>query len=527
MTALKELIKTAKKFGFLAATTDLLNRIFYKLAITHIERIYIICDIPIAPDFYTEVLSPEKISALHKQGEIQCENEQIDAVEAGDLICIGAFSGNQLCGFTWYAVYAYRYGGTMFAYFHPDFLCGFGAFVHPDYRGRGVRDAIVAKAVSHAHSLGRKGVIAAITWTNFASLRSAIRIGYQPIGLSYRCAWLPHHKHQAYYHLRTLETLTPITVAFVSTRVSPVLELLYRKSSLLLVVDAGAQTSNQTRLKDRILLRRPPQSVSDWAKARGVACVSFSAKAQHLAAAAIRDSRADFLISYTAPLFGEEILQAPRTAAINIHPSLLPDYRGGSPLPWQALREEACTGATLHLLTMKIDQGAILAQYQTALPKGLSQNAIFALARNNAARVLDQWLDEYSAHKSLSGKPQPAQSNTPFARNITLADINEDIDWHRDSAGKLFALARYLERWPSELLPPPGIGRWFPWQASRFNELSNSQSELDWRYTPTSLTLSNASGQVILRPVLNPWRLLGHWRNWRRLVRERGKNIYL
>ncbi|AFU98978.1 GNAT family N-acetyltransferase [Simiduia agarivorans] len=527
MTAFRELRQTHRNYGLLAVATDIINRIGYRFGITHVEKIFVIEELARTSEFSANVLSADEIKHLQQQGMITCDPEQITAAECGQLICIAATEQDRLCGLTWYAIQPYRYGGSTFAFFDPRYICGFGAFVHPDYRGRGVRDAIVAKAIEHANSLGRRGIIAAISWTNFASLRSAARIGYKAIGLAYCCPWLPSHRHRPYYQLRKLETTTPITTAFISTSVSAVLELLYRKSILLLVIDAAPKRPTSQNPLRRILARTQHQSVSDWAYARGVPCIRFLSDNQSTTAEAIRASHADYLISYTAPLFNEEILLAPKKAAVNIHPSLLPDYRGGAPLPWQVLREEAITGASLHLLTMKIDQGAVLAQVQSELPAGLSKKALFELARNNAARALDTWLDKHLSDSLLSGVAQPEQSDTPFARNRTLADLNRELDWHQDSTAKLFALARYLERWPTELNQPPGLLPWLPWRACSLEESCSNLHSVQWRYSWKGLQFRNAKGQITLRPSLNPLHWLSHWRNWRRLAREQGENIYL
>src|SRR5207248_7881023 len=60
------------------------------------------------------------------------------------------------------------------------------------------------------------------------------------------------------------------------------------------------------------------------------------------------------------------LLALPRRAALNMHGSLLPKYRGRSPVNWAVLRGETETGATLHYMTEKPDNGDIVGQ--TAVP---------------------------------------------------------------------------------------------------------------------------------------------------------------
>lgn len=61
----------------------------------------------------------------------------------------------------------------------------------------------------------------------------------------------------------------------------------------------------------------------------------------------------------------ENVLKSAKILAINIHPSLLPKYRGASPIPYAILMGEKETGVTIMRMTNMIDQGPILAQITT------------------------------------------------------------------------------------------------------------------------------------------------------------------
>lgn len=66
----------------------------------------------------------------------------------------------------------------------------------------------------------------------------------------------------------------------------------------------------------------------------------------------------------------ETIWRMPRLACWNLHPSLLPAYRGPTPLYWQRRKKERHTGVTLHEVTQRIDAGGIVAQRALPLPAG-------------------------------------------------------------------------------------------------------------------------------------------------------------
>ena len=71
----------------------------------------------------------------------------------------------------------------------------------------------------------------------------------------------------------------------------------------------------------------------------------------------------DFIISSCFDrIFNEQIIRFPKIKALNIHPSLLPKYRGVKPLENAILNREILTGITLHELDKEIDGGKIVLQ---------------------------------------------------------------------------------------------------------------------------------------------------------------------
>lgn len=81
----------------------------------------------------------------------------------------------------------------------------------------------------------------------------------------------------------------------------------------------------------------------------------------------IRELAPDFLFSfYYRKMLSAELLATARRGALNLHGSLLPNYRGRVPINWAVLHGETETGATLHYMTVKPDAGDIVGQ--TAVP---------------------------------------------------------------------------------------------------------------------------------------------------------------
>lgn len=80
-------------------------------------------------------------------------------------------------------------------------------------------------------------------------------------------------------------------------------------------------------------------------------------------------TQADLLVSaFFNQRIGERVCEIPRAGAVNIHPSLLPDFRGVDPV-FQAMRQRAGQqGVSVHRLTPRFDEGPLICQHAVAVP---------------------------------------------------------------------------------------------------------------------------------------------------------------
>lgn len=77
----------------------------------------------------------------------------------------------------------------------------------------------------------------------------------------------------------------------------------------------------------------------------------------------VRKLQPDLIISYSAPqIIKKDLLETPKYGVINVHGSLLPDYRGILPSFWYLYNDEKVGGATVHYMSAKIDDGSIIVQ---------------------------------------------------------------------------------------------------------------------------------------------------------------------
>ncbi|MBI4532724.1 MAG: methionyl-tRNA formyltransferase [Candidatus Melainabacteria bacterium] len=121
--------------------------------------------------------------------------------------------------------------------------------------------------------------------------------------------------------------------------------------------------------------------------------------------------------------------------ALNIHPSLLPTYRGASPVYWVLRNGQNKTGVTIHLLTESVDAGDIVLQREIAIAadetQGSLREKLAALAGELAVEVLYQ-----ITSGNLETYPQDAAHSTTYPRldeqmrEVDLSWSDEQLDRH-------------------------------------------------------------------------------------------------
>jgi methionyl-tRNA formyltransferase len=129
------------------------------------------------------------------------------------------------------------------------------------------------------------------------------------------------------------------------------------------------------------------------------------AQHQQRCARLIRQRSIDFLLVACWPyLIGAEMIASVSKAALNLHPSLLPAYRGADPVGRQIERGELRLGVSLHLLSQRFDAGDIIARARLPRPGGkVSRETIEREAARLGARLFIDALKGYDA----GWRPQP------------------------------------------------------------------------------------------------------------------------
>src|SRR3989344_3718301 len=109
------------------------------------------------------------------------------------------------------------------------------------------------------------------------------------------------------------------------------------------------------------------------------------------------------VVSAYAKILPKEIVDLPRLGTIGVHPSLLPKFRGASPIRSAILASETETGVTLYLLDEKVDHGAILATSHLPLAASETYETLMKKLAISAGDLLVETLPKF-----ITGEIKPA-----------------------------------------------------------------------------------------------------------------------
>jgi methionyl-tRNA formyltransferase len=158
----------------------------------------------------------------------------------------------------------------------------------------------------------------------------------------------------------------------------------------------------------------------------------------------IADAKPDLIITASyGQIIPSAILDLARLGAINVHTSLLPLYRGASPIQAAILNGDAVTGITIMKMDAAMDHGPIL--LQKTIPIGENETAVSLHARLAAlgADCLTKILPDYEKGRIVAVEQNHARAS--FCKLIKKSDAA--IDWSKDATTIKRMVLAYTD-WP-------------------------------------------------------------------------------
>ena len=139
----------------------------------------------------------------------------------------------------------------------------------------------------------------------------------------------------------------------------------------------------------------------------------------------------------------KSVLDIPSYGCVNIHPSLLPKFRGGSPVTAAILGGDEFTGVSIMLMDRGLDTGPVLARAQIPISAQDTTGSLTAKLSLIGARLLLEVLPYWSRGELT---PQP-QNEAGATYSGVLSKEAGEIDWHL-SAVDIWRRVRAFQPWP-------------------------------------------------------------------------------
>jgi methionyl-tRNA formyltransferase len=160
--------------------------------------------------------------------------------------------------------------------------------------------------------------------------------------------------------------------------------------------------------------------------------------------AALRNLEPDlFVVVAYGRILPKSVLAIPARGAVNVHASLLPRYRGASPIAWAILRGERETGVTTMLMDEGMDTGPILLQRKIPIEERETAETLHDKLASLGAELLIETLE-----KMKRGAITPLAQDTSQATYAPpLAKEDGEIDWTKE-AREIDRKVRAFSPWP-------------------------------------------------------------------------------
>ncbi len=229
-------------------------------------------------------------------------------------------------------------------------------------------------------------------------------------------------------------------VAFFGTPefVIPVAEYLYHNENLVIVV-------TQTEKPKGRGLKPSPSPVKTWAEEKGLPVLEPAKLRDATFLERIKNFDLDLGVVFAyGKILPSELLQTPRFGFWNLHASLLPKFRGASPIAYAILTGEKETGITVMQMDEGMDTGPILLQEKIEIAEDETTPSLTEKLKKLAVVALDKALKLHKEGKLL---PQPQEHDkATYARLLKKED--GFFKWDEDAL-TIERKVRAFQPWPS------------------------------------------------------------------------------
>lgn len=191
-------------------------------------------------------------------------------------------------------------------------------------------------------------------------------------------------------------------------------------------------------------LRLSPTPVKAYAGTRGLPVKTWATLKSPSTHAELKALRPDFgVVAAYGQMIPEPVLKIFRKGVLNIHPSLLPKYRGPTPIQFALLNGEKTTGVSIIRLDAQMDHGPILAQKTVAIE---AEDDYLSL-QDRLSREAIELLNHYTLAWLAGNRYPVAQDDRKATYTKLLSREDGRVDWKK-TADEICRQIKAFTPWP-------------------------------------------------------------------------------
>ena len=191
-------------------------------------------------------------------------------------------------------------------------------------------------------------------------------------------------------------------------------------------------------------LKSKPSPVKSFCIAENINCISYLDFSDKETYNSLKEMDPDLFVVVAFQILPEKIINIPKYGSINIHPSLLPKYRGSSPIQYSILNGDKETGLTVFRLNKEIDSGNVIIQKKHPIDDEIIFSELYNELSVFGADLLIESIELIDKGEALY-TPQKSLDSATYAKKIKSKDCL--IDWGLSSE-KIYNKIRAFSKVP-------------------------------------------------------------------------------
>ncbi len=163
--------------------------------------------------------------------------------------------------------------------------------------------------------------------------------------------------------------------------------------------------------------------------------------------AQLNELNADLFVVVAFRMLPDVVWQMPPKGTINLHASLLPQYRGAAPINWAIINGEKETGATTFFIEKQIDTGNVIDQIKVSIDEDTTAGELHDQLMIEGSKLLLNTINQIE-NDSIQARPQQEMTSGELKKAFKIFKETCKIDWTK-SGEAIHNLIRGLSPYPA------------------------------------------------------------------------------